>query len=101
MLPNEIKEQFIKGYHPQRCGDILTILKAGYVDSKYNTGTNHSVWNPYDAHIPLLFYGYGVNKGKLNSKTYMTDIAPTISNILNIQMPNGCIGNTIDEVIKK
>ncbi len=101
MLPQELKEQFTKGYYPRRCGDILVILKPGYLDTKYETGTQHSVWNPYDAHIPLLFYGYGINKGKTYTKTYMTDIAPTITSLLHIQMPSGCIGNTIDDVIKK
>ena len=100
-LPVEIKEQFIKGYYPRRCGDILTILKPGYIDSKYSEGTDHSAWYPYDAHIPLLFYGFGINKGKTYSKTFMTDIAPTITSLLHIQMPSGCIGNTLNEVLKK
>lgn len=101
MLPAEVKEQFVKGYYPRRCGDILMILKPGYIDSKYSAGTDHSAWYPYDAHIPLLFYGYGINKGKDYDKVYMTDIAPTLSSLLHIQMPSGCIGSAIKEVIKK
>ena len=31
----------------------------------------------------------------------MTDIAPTIATLLRIQMPNGCIGTAIPEVLKK
>jgi hypothetical protein len=30
----------------------------------------------------------------------MTDIAPTISAMLHIQMPNGCIGKPIEEVLR-
>ncbi len=100
-LPIELKEQFSKGYYPRRCGAILTVLKPGYIDSKYSEGTDHSAWYPYDAHIPLLFYGFGINKGKMYDKTFMTDIAPTLSSLLHIQMPSGCIGNTINEVLKK
>ena len=76
------------------------ILKPGYIDSKYDAGTDHSAWYPYDAHIPLLFYGFGINKGKTYSKTFMTDIAPTITSLLHIQMPSGCVGKVIDEVMK-
>lgn len=101
VLPKALKEQFINGYHPKRCGDVLAILKPGYIDDEYDgKGTTHGVWSPYDSHIPLLFYGYGVNKGKSYDKVYMTDIAPTLSALLHIQMPSGCIGNTIKEVIK-
>ena len=24
----------------------------------------HGVWNPYDSHIPLLFYGWHIDKGR-------------------------------------
>ena len=30
----------------------------------------------------------------------MTDIAPTVAALLKIQMPNGCIGQPIPEVLK-
>lgn len=102
VLPASIKEQFINGYYPNRCGDVLVLLKPGYIDDEYGgKGTTHGVWSPYDAHIPLLFYGNGIAKGKRYDKTYMTDIAPTLSSLLHIQMPSGCIGNVIQEVIKK
>ncbi len=102
MLPKAMKEQFINGYYPSRCGDVLVILKPGYIDDEYGgKGTTHGIWNPYDAHIPLLFYGNGIAKGKAYEKTYMTDIAPTLASLLHIQMPSGCIGNVVSGVIKK
>lgn len=102
MLPKELKTQFTNGYYPKRSGEILVLLKPGYIDDEYDgKGTTHGIWNPYDAHIPLLFYGYGISKGKMYNKTYMTDIAPTITSLLHIQMPSGCIGNALPNVIKK
>ncbi len=93
------KEMFQNGYFPQRSGDIQFVLKPGYVDGS-GKGTTHGLWNPYDAHIPLLWYGWGVNQGKTNREVYMTDIAPTVSALLHIQMPSGCVGKVISEVIK-
>jgi phosphopentomutase len=58
------------------------------------------MWNPYDAHIPLLWYGWGIKAGKTNRETYMTDIAPTLAALLHIQMPGGSIGKVISEVMK-
>ena len=102
VLPTSIKEQYTNGYYPTRCGDIFFILKPGYIEDYYKgKGTTHGVWNPYDAHIPLLFYGFGINKGRIYNKVNMTDIAPTITALLHIQMPSGCIGTTINGVIKQ
>ena len=88
------------GYFPQRCGQIQIILKPGYVEGT-GVGTSHGLWNPYDAHIPLLWYGWGIKHGSLNRETYMTDIAPTVAALLHIQMPSGTVGKVIEDVISK
>ena len=87
-------------YNPKRSGDLLIILKPFVINSEYPKGTSHGSWYNYDSHIPLIFYGNGVKPGKITRATYMTDIAPTISQLLEIQEPNASIGNTIQEVLK-
>lgn len=99
-LPSKEKEMMINGYYPPRCGAIQLVLQPGWIESFSNVGTTHGLWNPYDAHIPLLWYGWGINKGKTNRETYMTDIAPTLAALLKIQMPSGSIGKVITEAIK-
>jgi hypothetical protein len=93
------REMINNGYYRQRCGDVQFILKPGYVEGDGN-GTSHGVWNPYDSHIPLLWYGWGIKQGGTHREIYMTDIAPTLAALLKIQMPNGSIGRVIDELIK-
>lgn len=97
-LPEKIRVQFANGYHPSRSGDIQYILKPGYVSGGL-TGTTHGSWNPYDSHIPLVWYGWNIRPGKTNREVYMTDVAPTIAAMLRIQMPSGCVGNVIGEVV--
>lgn len=99
-LPGRIREMMNNGYYPNRSGDIQFILKPNYIDAWNNSGTTHGLWNPYDAHIPLLWYGWGVKKGKTNRTTHMTDIAPTLSALLHIQAPNGNVGEVIPEVLE-
>ncbi|HJS54160.1 MAG TPA: alkaline phosphatase family protein, partial [Chitinophagaceae bacterium] len=99
-LPAKIKEMMVNGYSPLRGGDIQLILKSNYIESYYVKGSTHGMWNPYDAHIPLLWYGWGIRTGKTNRETYMTDIAPTLAALLHIQMPSGSIGTVINEVMK-
>ncbi len=91
------KQMYSNSYFPQRSGDIQLILKPGYVAGN-GMGTSHGLWNPYDAHIPLLWYGWDIKAGNTNRETYMTDIAPTVAAMLHFQMPSGCVGKVITEV---
>jgi predicted AlkP superfamily pyrophosphatase or phosphodiesterase len=98
-IPQNLRERIVNGFNPQRSGDLFIVTKSGYVDGMM-TGTSHGVIHNYDAHIPLLLFGAGIKHGVVNSPTYMTDIAPTISTLLGIQMPSGSIGKPILEVLK-
>lgn len=99
-LNKTLREMLVNGYYPRRSGDIQIILKPGFIEGGA-TGTTHGLWYPYDSHIPLLWYGWGIKKGKTNRETYMTDIAPTLAALLHIQMPSGSVGKVMEEVIKK
>jgi predicted AlkP superfamily pyrophosphatase or phosphodiesterase len=98
-LPEPQKTMLANGYNTKRSGDIQFTLKPGYFDGG-KKGTTHGLWNPYDAHIPCVFFGWGVKAGKTNREVYMTDIAPTIAALLQIQMPNGCVGKVITELVR-
>lgn len=98
-ITKTLREMLANGYNPRRSGDIQMILKPGYMEGGA-TGTTHGAWYPYDAHIPLLFYGWGIKKGKTTRETYMTDIAVTVAALLHIQMPSGAVGKVIEDVIK-
>jgi predicted AlkP superfamily pyrophosphatase or phosphodiesterase len=99
-LPAVLRTMLNNGYYRKRSGDIQFILKPNYIDAWNNTGTTHGLWNPYDSHIPLLWYGWGIKKGKTNRETYMTDIAATLAALLHVQMPSGNVGHVIEEVLK-
>ncbi|MBC7826668.1 MAG: alkaline phosphatase family protein [Chitinophagaceae bacterium] len=94
-----IKTMIENGYFPRRCGDIQIIFRPQFIDGGF-TGTTHGSWNPYDAHIPLLWYGWNILPGKTHRETYMTDIAPTLAAILKIQAPSGSVGKVIEEVVR-
>ncbi|HRF23983.1 MAG TPA: alkaline phosphatase family protein, partial [Chitinophagaceae bacterium] len=99
-LPALVRDMLNNGFYPQRGGDVQIILKPGYIEGYSKTGTTHGLWNPYDAHIPLLWYGWGIKHGKSNQQVKMTDIAPTVAALLHIQVPSGSIGKPIEQVIK-
>ncbi len=100
-IPEPIKSRIINGYNWQRSGDIQIISHDGMLPNYAKKGTTHSVWNSYDSHIPLIFYGTGVNRGESSKPYHMSDIAPTLAQMLKIENPSGNIGNPIVEVFEK
>ena len=86
------------GYNQKRSGDVLTSLDPAYI-SYSKTGSTHGSGQSYDTHVPLLFYGQGINKGRSYKHVNITDIAPTISALLGISFPNASTGNVLGVVI--
>lgn len=105
-VPEPVRSMAINGYNPKRSGDIQIVLEANHTedyDDGYKVdwngivrGTNHSVWSPYDAHIPFVIMGKGVHHAWDNRTYHIVDIAPTITALLNIQQPSGAVGDAID-----
>ncbi|HET7360596.1 MAG TPA: alkaline phosphatase PafA, partial [Salinimicrobium sp.] len=87
------------GFNQKRSGDVVWVLKPGVLASHSKTGTSHGSGQNYDTHVPLIFYGNGINKGSTLQRTEIVDIAPTISALLGISFPNGATGNPIETVI--
>ncbi|WP_417430246.1 alkaline phosphatase PafA [Halpernia sp.] len=100
-IPEPIKTRIMNGYNWQRSGDIQLIFHDSWLPNYSRLGTTHGAWNSYDSHIPLLFMGWGIQKGETNKDYHMTDIAPTICALLKIQFPSGNVGNPIAEVLGK
>src|SRR5215204_3617636 len=99
-LNSKIKDMIANGYFPKRNGDIQILFKPQWIDGG-SMGTTHGSWSPYDAHIPLLWYGWHIKPGKTNREVYMTDIAPTLAALLRIQMPSGSVGKVIEEIVRQ
>jgi hypothetical protein len=94
-----IQQTIQKGYNQKYSGDILLVLNPSTI-SRSRTGTTHGSGYTYDTHVPLLFYGQGIQQGSSNNYYPIVDIIPTISSLLKISNPEGCTGKTIVEVLK-
>jgi len=87
-----------KGYDPKQSGDLVVLDKLAYTSYKA-TGTTHGSPNSYDTHVPLLFYGWHIPKGESFAKKQITQIAPTLSQMLRITFPNGTESQVLEEVL--
>ena len=98
-IPAFLRERILLGYNFHRSGDIIVCVDPGYYEFgswSSPVGTTHGEWNPYDAHIPLVFYGWKVPHGENATEVYITDIAATVCALLHIQQPNACIGRALE-----
>ncbi|MDF2156986.1 alkaline phosphatase PafA [Algoriphagus sp. CAU 1675] len=86
------------GYNQKASGDLLMILEPGWL-SGGSRGTSHGTGFTYDTNVPILFYGWGVKAGTSSRYATITDIAPTLSMMLNIRLPNGATGQPITEIL--
>ncbi len=90
-----VQAAIMNGYYPERSGDLFYSMKAGWIDWIFEEGTSHGTVFDYDQHVPLLWYGWHIQHGESAEKVNITDIAPTLSNWLNISNPSGCTGHPI------
>ncbi|APZ45026.1 alkaline phosphatase [Polaribacter reichenbachii] len=87
------------GYNQKFSGDVLMIPFPGTLASG-RTGTSHGSGYSYDTHVPIIFYGNGIKQGVSKKRYNITDIAPTIANLLKIEAPNSSSGKIVDEALK-
>ncbi|NSL86892.1 alkaline phosphatase family protein [Chitinophaga sp. Mgbs1] len=99
-LPAPFNSMYINGWHPRRSGDIMVIPGPGVKNGSI-MGTTHGTMYAYDTHIPLIWFGWKIAPGKSYRQISITDIAPTLSALLHIQMPGGTTGHVITEIMNR
>jgi len=96
---DSIRSKVKAGFYPNRCGDIIFVLKPHWLEG-YHKGTSHGSPYEYDTHVPLLWWGYTVKQGSSNEAITITQIAPTVSKLLKIPKPSGCTSKPISSLVK-
>lgn len=87
-----------KGFNQKRSGDVVIALNSAWIEWNSPTGTTHGSCFSYDTHVPLLFWGKNIPQGLSDEAISISDIAPTVSTLLGISFPNGCIGKPIRSI---
>lgn len=94
---NGLLEPLYTSYYKNRSGDIIYLLKEGWQPSYKFKRVNYCD----QSHIPMVFYGYNIKHQVIKEKHRAIDLVPTLSEILNVPVPDKCQGQIIDEVIQK
>jgi hypothetical protein len=87
-------------FSPQRSGDVIVTLNPGWVEKDGDQVTNHNSPYEYDSHVPLIWYGWTVNRSLVMRKVNMTDIAATLSSLCKVPYPNSCSVEPMSELFR-
>lgn len=94
-------KRILNNFSPQRSGDVIITLNSGWIErGDENYVADHGSPYEYDTHVPLIWYGWAVNKATVTRKVNMTDIAPTLSSLCKVPVPNACTGEPMFELFR-
>jgi predicted AlkP superfamily pyrophosphatase or phosphodiesterase len=97
---SEVLSLVKKGLYMKRAGQIVLTYDPAY-NEWGDKGTTHESGFSYDTHVPLFFYGKNIKAATYYEKINITQIAPTVSFLLNISKPNGCLDEPIYQVLER
>ncbi len=55
-------KKIINNFSPQRSGDVIVTLNPGWVEKEGDNVTSHNSPYEYDSHVPLIWYGWTINR---------------------------------------
>jgi len=86
-------------YYQKRSGDVMLYLTPGWVEHSNMGGGEYAEFR-YAPHVPLIFYGWKVNRVTIPYKVSPIDIATSIASFLEISMPENATGKVIPDLVK-
>lgn len=96
----DIRTLIQNGYNHTLSGNVAFVMNPAWMDYG-KKGTTHGASYSYDTHVPIIFYGSSIKKGSSLNYTTITQIVPTLCDIINLNYPNACMDDAIDKAIKK
>ena len=102
-IPNDYLHTLVANNHSKnRSGDIYVVLEAhrfvADMEGLTVAATHGSPWG-YDTFVPLIFAGFGLDNEVIHERVSTTDLAVTLSGMLNIKAPSGAQGIILKEVV--
>jgi len=95
-----IGRRVMAGFHPTRSPDVLLVPEPLALISGGRTGTTHGSPYSYDAHVPLILFGWRIAPGIYPNACTPADLAPTLAALLGIEFPAGATGRILYEALR-
>ncbi len=98
-MQSMIDDYMARSFFAERSGDLYILMRPYVVDAA--SGTSHGTPYDYDSHVPLIFYGWRVRPGSYTQRTGVSDVAPTLAEILKVETPSGNVGHVLGQILGK
>lgn len=82
-------EKVRNGFHPEHNGDIIIEVSPGWKILNESSQGSQLTRASY-TQFPIIFYGAGIEAGKIKTAVTIDRIAPTIAKAIRIRAPNAC-----------
>jgi hypothetical protein len=86
-------------YYQKRSGDVILYLTPGWVEHSNVGGGGYTEFK-YGPHVPLIFYGWKINRVSIPYRVSPTDVATSVAYFLEISMPDNATGRVIPDLVK-
>lgn len=96
---NGLLRKISNGFSSQRSGDVIITLNPGWIE-KTEYVANHNSPYDYDIHVPMIWYGWSVNRASVTRKVTISDMAATLSELCKLPLPNACTGLALEELLR-
>lgn len=93
--PEPYATLYANSWDPERGGDFEIQAEPTCLYTSYPTGANHGSPYPADRNVPLVFYGPGIEKGRISGEVATVDLAPTLAEHLGIPPPKVLDGRAL------
>ena len=99
-LADSIGSRVLRGFDPERNGDLIIVQKQYYYIGDSSDPTSHATPYLYDTHVPVILLGRGVKSGQYRRPATPADIAPTLSLLLGIKEPDRSQARVLKEALQ-
>lgn len=103
-FPSDYLHTLVANNHSKnRSGDVYVVLEphrfVADMEGLSVAATHGSPWG-YDTFVPLIFAGYDLEEETIHQRVSTTDIAVTLSALMDIKAPSGAQGIVLKEVLE-
>lgn len=95
---DDLARRFVNGFFANRSGDLIVVFEPYWMASRPPGTTHFSPYN-YDTHVPVILMGPGIKAGRYFGNIAVNDIAPTLAQILDVEIPSGSSGRVLAEAL--
>jgi predicted AlkP superfamily pyrophosphatase or phosphodiesterase len=96
-MSDQIGNRVMNGYSSSRGADIVVLYDPYYITTPGSSTTHGSTFG-YDVHVPVIFMGPWIKPGRYHSSIAVNDVAPTLAEILKVEIPSGAEGRILSEI---